>query len=169
MTYLVDANYANSNITIVRRIDDSMVQIISSFIGPDIGDDINRWSAKDKAIINVSCPNIIHQYNRHMGGVDLSDMLMALYRVNVGTKKWYFHIIYYCTNVAIVNAWLIYKRHCQQKNLSRSNMMQLLEFQTRMANSLLREKKAIVGKPKSNVTLQHSEKRKSATASTHAD
>ena len=43
------------------------------------------------------------------------------------------------------------------------------EFQTRIANSLLREKKAIVGRPKSNVTLQHSEKRKSATASTPAD
>ena len=117
-----------------------MVQAISSFTGPDIGDDINRWSAKDKAITNVSCPNIIHQYNRHMGCVDLCDMLMALYGINVGTKKWYFHIIY-CINVAIVNAWLIYKRHCQQKNLYRSNIMQLLEFQTRIANSLLRGKK----------------------------
>ena len=166
LDYLVDAN---SNITIVRWIDNGMVQAISSFIGPDIGDDINCWPAKGKAIINVFCPNIIHQYNRHMSGVDLCDMLMALYRVNVGTKKWYFHIIYYCINVAIVNAWLIYKRHCQQKNLSRSNIMQLLEFQTRIANSLLREKKAIVGRPKSNVTLQLSKKRKSAATSTPAD
>ena len=29
------------------------------------------------------------------------------------------------------------ERHCQQKNLSRSNIMQFLEFQTRIANSLL--------------------------------
>ena len=47
--------------------------------------------------------------------------------------------------------------------------MQLLEFQTRIANSLLREKKAIVGWPKSNVTLQLSKNRKSAAASTPAD
>ena len=121
--------------------DKGMVQIIYSFIGPDFGDGINHWSAKDTTIINVSCPNIIHQYNKHMGAVDLCDMLMALHRVNVSTKKLYFHTIYYCINVAIANAWLIYKRHCQQKNLSRSNTMQLLVFQTRIANSLLREKK----------------------------
>ena len=86
-------------------IDNGMVQTISSFIGPDIGDDINCWSAKDKAIINESCPNIIHQYNKHMGGLNLCKMLMALYHVNVGTKKWYLHIIY--INIGIVNAWLI--------------------------------------------------------------
>ena len=106
----------------MRWVENGLVQAISSFIGPDIGDDINRWSAKDKAIINVSCPNIIHQYNRHMGGVDLCAMLMALYRVNLVSKKWYY-IIYYYINVAIVNAWLIYKRHCQQKNISRSNII----------------------------------------------
>ena len=42
--------HANSNITIVRWIDNDVVQAISSFIGPDIGDDINRWFVKDKAI-----------------------------------------------------------------------------------------------------------------------
>ena len=36
-------------------IDIGMVQIISSFIGPDIRDGTNHWSAKDKTIINVSC------------------------------------------------------------------------------------------------------------------
>ena len=138
LNYLVDGN---SNITTVHWIDNSMVQAIFSFTGPDIGDDINRWSAKNKAIINVSCPNIIHQCDRHIVGVKLCDMLMALYCVNLGTKNWHFHMIYYCINVAIVNAWLIYKRPCQQKNLSRSNIMQLLEFQTRIASFLLRGKK----------------------------
>ena len=137
------------------------VQTISSFIGSDIGDDINRWSAKDKAIINVSCPNIMHQYMvsiKHMCGVDLCDILVALYRVNVGTKKWYFHITCNCINVA--NIRLIYKRRCQKKNLSRSKIMQFLEFQTRIANSLLREKKAIIGRPKSNVTCNIWKKKK---------
>ncbi len=32
-----------------------------------------RWSAKDKAYINVPMPNIIGHYNKHMGGVDLVD------------------------------------------------------------------------------------------------
>ena len=83
----------------MRWIDSGMVQAISSFTGPDIGDDINRWSAKDKAITNVSCPNIIHQYNRHMGCVDLCDMLMALYGINVDTKKMVFsyHLLHKCS------------------------------------------------------------------------
>ena len=31
-----------------------------------------------------------------MGGVDLCDMLMSLYRIELGSKKWYTHIVYYC-------------------------------------------------------------------------
>ena len=117
LDYHIDAN---SNITLIRWIDNCMVQAVSSFIGLSLGDDINRWSSKDKAIIKVSIIT--------MGGVDLCEMLMALYRIKLGTKKWYIHLVYYCINVAIVNAWLLYKRYCQQDNVTRKNMMQLVEF-----------------------------------------
>ena len=166
LDYRIDAN---SNITLIRWIDNGMVQAVSSFVGPSLGDDINRWSSKDKTIIKVPCPDIIHHYNKHMGGVDLCDMLMALYRIKLGTKKWYFHLVYYCINVAIVNAWLLYKRHCQQDNVTRKNMMQLLEFQSRIAESLLREKKVIRGRPKSDTTSLPPKRKKSAAVHVPSD
>ena len=54
-----------------------------------------------------------------MGGVDLADMLIALYRTNIITRKiWYLKIIFYCVDIAKINAWLLYRRHFQQKEVS---------------------------------------------------
>ena len=70
-----------------------------------------------------------------MGGVDLCNMLLSLYRIHIGTKKWYMHLVYYCLGIAIVNAWLVYRRHC--KGLPRKKVLQLKEFQVQIAETLL--------------------------------
>ena len=62
---------------------------------------------------------------------------MSLYRIKLGTRKWYMHIVYYCIGVAIVNAWLLYRRHCQQKGVQEKGVLSLLKFQTMIANALL--------------------------------
>ena len=100
---------ANSNIALVRWLDNGLVQLVSSFVGIGNGNPVKRWSAKEKKKIDVPCPQIVHEYNKHMGGVDLCDMLMALYRIKLRTRKWYTHIVYYCIGVAIVNGWLLYR------------------------------------------------------------
>ena len=100
LDYVVDVN---SNVVIVRWLDNGIVQLISTFVGPSMGNNITRWSGKETKLIEVECPEIVHQYNKHTGGVDLCDMLMALYRIRLGTKKWYFHIVYYGIGVAVVN------------------------------------------------------------------
>ena len=153
--YRVDAN---SNIMVMAWLDNGSVQLISSFIGPTIGKQAKRWSGKEKKIV-VTCPDIVHQYNAHMGGVDLADMLLALYRIKVGTKKWYYHIIYYCLGVAIINGWLLYKRHAMQNKIEKKNIMKLLEFQRRVAGSLLQENKLEPGRRRSD-TIVLSKKRK---------
>ena len=55
-----------------------------------MGNNITRLNGKETKLIEVECPEIVHQYNKHIGGVDLCDMLMALYRIRLGTQKWYF-------------------------------------------------------------------------------
>lgn len=72
-----------------------------------------------------------------MGGVDLCDMLLALYRITVGTKKWYMHIVYHCIGLCIVNSWLCYRCHCEQKGVPKKDVLSLLHFQTRIANGLV--------------------------------
>ena len=38
--------------------------------------------------MQVPCPDVIKEYNSAMGGVDLVDMLIALYRAPMKTKRW---------------------------------------------------------------------------------
>ena len=99
--YCVDAN---SNTMVLRWLDNGLVQMVSSFIGNEEGGTVKRWSSKDKAKIDVPCPLIVIKYKKLMGGVDLCDMLMSLYRIKLRTRKWYMLIVYYCIGVAIVNA-----------------------------------------------------------------
>ena len=62
---------------------------------------------------------MVKDYNGSMGGVDLADMLIELYRTKMSTKKrWYLNLIFHCLDIAKVNAWLLYRRHCLQLNFA---------------------------------------------------
>lgn len=105
---------------------------------------MRRWSGKEKEIVEVPCPEIVHQYNLHMGGVDKNDMLLSLYRLNTRTKKWYMHLAHYAIGISIANGWLIYRRHCSVTQIPRKNTLALKDFQHRVAMALLQEGKAIL-------------------------
>jgi len=61
-----------------------------------------------------------------MGGVDMADMLISLYRVKSKTKRWYIKI--FCK----VNAWNLYRRHQEQKRLPKCRMLSLLSFSSQL-------------------------------------
>src|SRR6218665_4013151 len=42
---------------------------------------IKRWDRLQRKYVDVSCPAIVEEYDEHMGGGDLFDMLMSLYRL----------------------------------------------------------------------------------------
>lgn len=44
---------------------------------------LNRDTQKLQKKVPVSYPNIVKEYNAHMGGVDLADMFVALYRTGL--------------------------------------------------------------------------------------
>jgi hypothetical protein len=45
------------------------------------------------------------KYNGGMGGVDLLDMMVAVYRVRYRIRKWWFPIYAWSLNVCAVNGW----------------------------------------------------------------
>ena len=45
MDYRVDIN---TNTTLIRWIGNGMVQALSTFVEPQLGDEIQRWSSKEK-------------------------------------------------------------------------------------------------------------------------
>ena len=81
-------------------------------------------------------------------------MLMSLYRTPIKTKRWYFNVLFHCADIAKVNAWLIYRRHCNQLKVSKKSMLSLIKFTMMIAAALTRFR--TIGSPskrKSDVDL----------------
>ena len=79
---------SNSAIIIIKWLDNSVVQLTSNYVGINPLGTIERWVKKDGERKEIPCPQIVKAYNKSMGGVDLADMLIALYRIEVKTKRW---------------------------------------------------------------------------------
>jgi hypothetical protein len=77
-------------------------------------------------------------YNQHMGGVDVCDFLMAQYRIQLRTTKWYRHIFYYLLNISVINGWIVYRRDLETAGIPQKNRLSLLTFQSQIAESLLK-------------------------------
>lgn len=93
-------------------------------------DKAKRFSHTAKAIVEIARPNAVRIYNLHVGGVDLMDSLVAHYRHSQRNKRWYMRIFYHLINVAVVNAWLLWRKDEKEK-------MDLLEFKSSIASSLI--------------------------------
>ncbi|KAG0425513.1 hypothetical protein HPB47_027324 [Ixodes persulcatus] len=122
---------STDNITITRWFDNSLVHIASSYVGREPNGDARRYNKKYKEVLDVLRPHSVKTYNEHMGGVDLMDSMVARYRNDVRNKRgYYMRIFYHLVNVAIVNAWFIWK-------LEGHPAMDLLEFRSRVAKALI--------------------------------
>ena len=93
----------NVGIIVVRWHDNIAINLVSSYCDIAPTDKCNRWSFTTKEKVEIVRPHIVKECNHHMGGVDLCDMLMELYRSSIRSKKWYMRILYYCIDVAVTN------------------------------------------------------------------
>lgn len=121
-----------------RWYDNNAVDCLSTLHACESMDKVERWSAKEKKRILVKRPNVIKLYNQYMGGVDLNDMLVSLYRINIRSKKYYMKLIFHLIDECIVNGWLLYRRHCSQLRVPKTEIRSLLEFRVDVADALLK-------------------------------
>ena len=66
------------------------------------------------------------------------DMLISLYRIDIRSKKYYTKIIFHLVDISIVNAWLLYRRHCNQFQLPKKDILSLLQFRVEVADAVLK-------------------------------
>ncbi|KAE9528741.1 hypothetical protein AGLY_012316 [Aphis glycines] len=53
---------------------------------------VSRYDKNEKERVNVKFPKVIKKYNSHMGGVDLADIFVSLYRTSIKSHRWYLAI-----------------------------------------------------------------------------
>lgn len=128
---------ANSGLSVIRWYDNRAVQISSTHVGVHPLTTMKRWDRKAKKFVDVHCPAAIVEYNANMGGVDLFDMLSAMYRIDHKSLKWYRRIFYWALNVACINSWILYKRHCTQLAVPRNECLDLLGFVAQVSQYLI--------------------------------
>ena len=128
----------NSNIVLLKWLVNIVVHLAFNFADSSVGEHVRRRSAKEKKkkYIDIGCPAMVHLYNKFMGGVDLNDMLLSLYHIKLGTRKWYMQIFFYLVKVAVTNGWLLYRRHIREFYSPNAPYMPLLEFRAQVANGL---------------------------------
>lgn len=100
----------DENIVCVRWKDNSVVTMLSNEYGVAPIRQAVRYSAKEKKKVEIPQPNVIHCYNRFMGGVDQMDNNVANYRIGFRGKKWYIPILLWMFDVSINNAWILARK-----------------------------------------------------------
>ena len=136
-----------SNTVAVRWFDNKKVDTASSYVGLGEGGEAERWDKKEGKKVKISCPEIIKEYNRFMGGVDLLDSLTSLYKYTIKSRRWYMYLFYHTIIIAVVNSWLWYKR---QAKLLKVKPVKLSVFLLDIAEALIMVKRP-VGRPSSAV------------------
>ena len=99
----------DDSVLICEWYDNKVVLVASNIHGVEPAYEVRRYDGKEKKHINVQCPGLIKSYNRNMGGVDKCDMLLALYRNQQKSKKWYKRIMFHMLDLCVVNSWLLYR------------------------------------------------------------
>ena len=72
-----------------------------------------------------------------MGGVDVADMLIALHRIEIKTKRWYIDIFWHMVNICKLNAWNLYRQHFLQYGDPVNKMESFLSFSSDTADAVI--------------------------------
>uniref|UniRef100_A0A0P4WNR9 PiggyBac transposable element-derived protein domain-containing protein n=1 Tax=Scylla olivacea TaxID=85551 RepID=A0A0P4WNR9_SCYOL len=150
----------------MKWVDNRCVTLLTSFSSAQPLGTCKRYDKKRKEIVEIPCPKIVKTYNEEMGGVDLLDSLIALYRIHIRSHKYYHKLVFHFLDVTIVNSWLLYRRDASAIGVSKKSQLQLQAFKLKVAYSLLRQnkdplKRPGVGRPRSSsLETEHEEKKR---------
>lgn len=122
------ASFDGIDVSLLAWKDNKIVNLISTYVGERPFEIINpandtvsapltqnkpttsRFCKRTNTRIEIACPNIIKEYNKHMGGVDLLDSCMGRNRISTKSRKWTSRVFYHLLDITMVNAWVFYKR-----------------------------------------------------------
>lgn len=94
---------------VVRWKDNAIATLSSNFEGVNPIGKAKRYNRKTQKHEHIDRPNLISSYNAYMGGVDRCDSQIAVYRIKVKSKKWWFNHFTNTLRILVAAAYYMYK------------------------------------------------------------
>lgn len=133
------ANVDDSEVSSLMWVDNKCVRLMSTYAGTNPISSVPRYRRASKESEMIPCPNVVLQYNRHMGGVDLMDSLLGRYKIKMRSRKWYLRIFYHLVDLSVINAWLLYLRVMKEKgDDGKTTKLKLAEFRLELGETMCR-------------------------------
>lgn len=129
---------------------------MSNFLKHEPMANAKRYDRKQRKMVTVPQPHLIHEYNQRMGGVDLFDNAMNNYRIRVRGKKWYWPLLTNALDVAMVNAW---KLHCMCRRYEKHQPEHQFEFRVQIVEAIVSNQKSSGHPGRSIITAAEMAKR----------
>ena len=85
----LSATINDVDLRLVKLADNCCLNLIPSFSSAHPIGKCVKYDKKKKELIDVPYPEIVSTYNNFMGGVDLMDSKITLYRIHIRSKKYY--------------------------------------------------------------------------------
>lgn len=101
---------SKNGIAAVQWMDKKPVNFLSSAHTPRTTTTVQR-RLQDGKRVSVHCPSVVADYNKYMGGVDRFDQYRERYETGRKSVKWWFRILYFLLDLAIVNGFILWKMH----------------------------------------------------------
>ena len=129
---------------VVAWFDKRKVMVATTAHGSDDGTVLRRRSGAEYAR-----PIAIEQYSKYYSGVDKADQLRSYYGISVKCVKWWKYLFFFCLDVSVVNAYILYLAYRSSVPGPHKKPMTHLEFNIsvmkRLANNFSSRKR--LGRP----------------------
>ncbi|KAI0229469.1 Chimeric ERCC6-PGBD3 protein [Lamellibrachia satsuma] len=126
-----------SNIVCVRWVDTKVVTLMSTATGVEPQSQARRWDKKKKEYVEVPRPNVVRDYNEHMGGIDLNDSCISRYKFPLKSRRWYMYLFWHFVTLGVVNAWFLYLRESALLQKDKKTVRNLRNFQAELATGVI--------------------------------